>query len=94
MISHTGVKMICAIQDLKRIIPDAVESAGDVKLPGAGQVVIIDVIAIIIVVIVVTVVFIFTVFIIIPSFSSVSASSSSLPSGGRHADCEQRPTFP
>merc|ERR1719237_1794683 len=25
-------------QDLKRIIPDAVESAGDVKLPGAGQV--------------------------------------------------------
>ena len=91
MISHTGVKMICAIQDLKRIIPDAVESAGDVKLPGAGQVVIIVVIAIIIVVIVV---FIFTVIIIIPSFSSVSASSSSLPSGGRHADCEQRPTFP
>ena len=44
---------IYAIQDLKRIIPDAVESAGDVKLPGAGQVIVIVIFIIVVIIVVI-----------------------------------------
>ena len=57
--------MICAIQDLKRIIPDAVESAGDVKLPGAGQVVIIAVLIIVVFIIFVVIIFVVIIFVVI-----------------------------
>ena len=61
IICITIIIKICSIQDLKRIIPDAVESAGDVKLPGAGQVIVIVIFIIVVIIAVIILIMVFIV---------------------------------